>query len=294
MIQSMTGFGAARCEEGGLAYELELRTLNNRYLKIVVKLPEALQFADSVLEKLIRGRIQRGTATCIVRTRGTDEGGAPPINTAALQGYVDQMGRIKPPDGVSCTVDLGALAALPGVCDVAEFDDETRAAQSAVLQRLAHSALDQVIEMRRSEGAALRNDVRASCDRIEAELERIAQRAPVVVDEYHDRLADRVATLMSKSSLEFERDSLMREVAIYAERCDISEEVTRLRSHLQQYRDLCDTGDEVGRKLEFLAQELLREANTIGAKTADVAIARNVVEIKCLVDRLKEQSQNVE
>jgi uncharacterized protein (TIGR00255 family) len=294
MIHSMTGFGTARAEAGGQAYELELRTLNNRYLKVVVKLPDPLQFADSAVEKVIRGRIHRGTVTCTVRTRSTDTSGAPPLNTAALQGYVDQIGRVKVPAGMSGTVDLGALAALPGVCDAVETDEEERQAQTALLERLTGAALDHVIEMRRGEGDALRTDILSSCDRIEAELGQIAERAPVVVNEYHDRLSDRVATLLEKSALELERESLMREVAIYAERCDISEEVIRLRSHLQQYRALCGTREEVGRKLEFLAQELLREANTIGSKTSDVRIARSVVEVKCLVDRLKEQSQNVE
>ncbi len=294
MIHSMTGFGTARAEERGEAYELELRTLNNRYLKVVVKLPDPLQFAESAVEKVIRGRIRRGSVTCTVRTRSTDQSGAPALNTAALQGYVDQIGQVKVPAGMSGTVDLGALAALPGVCAPAETNDQERQARVALLERLTGGALDHVIEMRRGEGAALRADILSSCDRIEAQLEQIAERAPGVVDEYHDRLAERVSTLLEKSSLDLERESLAREVAIYAERCDISEEVTRLRSHLQQYRELCGTPDEVGRKLEFLAQELLREANTIGSKTSDVRIARSVVEIKCQVDRLKEQSQNVE
>lgn len=294
MIHSMTGFGTARCEEGGQAYELELRTLNSRYLKVLVKLPDPLQFAESAVEKVIRGRISRGSVTCTVRTRSTDQTGAPALNTAALQGYVDQIGRVNMPAGLSGTVDLGALAALPGVCTPAETNDEERLAQAAVLDRLTGAALDQVIGMRRGEGDALRADILSSCDKIETELGQIAERAPGVVDEYHDRLAERVSTLMGKSSLELEKDSLMREVAIYAERCDISEEVTRLRSHLQQYRDLCVARDDVGRKLEFLAQELLREANTIGSKTSDVQIARSVVEIKCQIDRLKEQAQNVQ
>ncbi len=147
--------------------------------------------------------------------------------------------------------------------------------------------------MRRVEGRALREDLLAHCQVILDQLEAIRLRAPEVVQEYHTRLTDRVAELMRAGKFTLEADSLAREVAIYAERSDISEEIARLASHIQQFRDVCDSNELAGRKLEFLAQEMLREANTIASKSSDVTIAHNVIEIKASIDRLKEQTANV-
>jgi len=148
--------------------------------------------------------------------------------------------------------------------------------------------------MRREEGQALRRDLLGSCDAIRDHLSQIAAQAPKVVDEYHQRLKTRVETLMRAGGFELEAEGLMREVAVFAERCDISEEIARLRSHLDQFTQLCDREDRVGRTLEFLSQEMLREANTVASKSNNADIARSVVEIKGLIDRLKEQVQNVE
>jgi len=148
--------------------------------------------------------------------------------------------------------------------------------------------------MRRVEGKALREDLHESCHAIRELLASVRERAPAVVDEYHERLHTRVSTLMSTGKFELEADALAREVAIYAERCDVNEEVSRLSSHLDQFEQICDRGEQAGRTLDFLSQELLREANTIASKSNDATITRNVVEIKGRIDRLKEQAQNVE
>ncbi|MGD2109915.1 MAG: DUF1732 domain-containing protein, partial [Phycisphaerae bacterium] len=144
------------------------------------------------------------------------------------------------------------------------------------------------------EGEAIRRDLLNACGTIRKALGEVSTRAPKVVEQYHDRLKTRVETLLQAVEIELDADGLMREVAIFAERCDISEEVARLHSHLDQFTQLCDRGEQVGRTLDFLTQEMLREANTIAAKANDSAIARNIVEIKGSIDRLKEQVQNVE
>jgi uncharacterized protein (TIGR00255 family) len=294
MIQSMTGYGAAEHAADGVSYALEIRSVNGRYLKLSIKLPELLQFAESAVEKLLKGRLARGSVTCILRVRSEGVAGAATINVPALQHYLDQMSKVQLPAGVQAGVDLGTLAALPGVCQPPEVDEEAQQHQLEIIEDLASRALDAVIEMRTSEGQALRGDILDCCSAVRKELAEVTSRAPTVVDEYHERLRSRVETLMQTGGFELEADGLMRDVAVFAERCDISEELTRLNAHLEQFAELCDREEAVGRTLDFLTQELLREANTIASKSNDAAIARSVVVIKGLIDRLKEQVQNVE
>ena len=163
-----------------------------------------------------------------------------------------------------------------------------------MLTELTNRGLDALMDMRRDEGRSLHDDLLGYCEAVRTRLASIASRAPGVIDEYRERLRSRVASLMQSGGFQLEADGLLREVAVFAERCDISEEITRMGSHLDQFVEVCGRDEQVGRTLDFLAQELLREANTIGSKSNDAAIARSVVEIKGLIDRLKEQVQNVE
>lgn len=294
MIQSMTGYASAEHAADGVCYVLEIRSLNNRYLKLTTKLPEHLQFLEGDIEKLVRARLARGSIAYTLRIRADGGFAAQPINEAALQQYVDQLSRVRLPDGVQATLDLAGLAQLPGVGSATVLDETSRGTELAVVADLTKRALDVLVRMRCDEGEVLRTHLRDTCEAIRARKGDIMKRAPGVVDEYHQRLKTRVAMLMQAGGFELEQDGLMREVAIYAERCDISEELARLDSHVDQFSQLCERGERVGRTLDFLTQELLREANTIASKSNDTAITRDVVQIKGLIDRLREQVQNVE
>lgn len=294
MILSMTGYGSAEMTHEGVAYAVEIRSVNHRYLKLSLKLPEQLQFAEVEIESQARRRISRGSVNLTVRTRSESAGAIRSLNMGVVQSYVDQLTTARLPANVEPTLDLAALALLPGATDAAEVDEATRHAVTGVLVQLVDKALLALLDMRRQEGRTLAEELTGIVDHIRRELLTVAGRAPKVVEEYFERLRSRVAILLKSAELELQADGLMREVAVYAERCDISEEISRLRSHLDQFTELCARGDQVGRTLDFLAQELLREANTIGSKSNDVEIARCVVQIKGLVDRLKEQVQNVE
>jgi len=294
MIHSMTGYGAAQRTEDGVVYSLELRSLNNRYLKTSVKLPEHLQHAESMIERLVKERLQRGSVTCVLRVRSEQGAEVIPINVSVLQQYADQLCTVRVSEGVAPVLDLGALVDLPGVREPAEDSEDVHAHRLKVIEQLTGEALDVLVRMRSEEGKALYVDLVDGCAAISRELESVEKRAPAVIGEYHERLKQRVSRLMSEGGFELAEEGLMREIAIYAERCDISEEVTRLSSHLDQFSELCAKGEQVGRKLDFLAQELLREANTIASKSNDIQVARSVVEMKSRIDRLKEQVQNVE
>ncbi len=294
MIQSMTGFGTAEHVDGGVSYALEVRVVNHRYLKISIKLPDSLQFADPLIEKVIRKRFARGSVSYSLRSQCVSEERLSPIDGAALQAYVDRLATVSLPDGVQATLDLAIAATLPGVIRPPAVDDESKRQVQDMLVHLTERALDAVTVMRNDEGQALRQDLLGIRSSLQEHLEKVRELGPTVIDEYHERLKTRVATLMSTGKFELQADSLAREVALFAERCDVAEEITRLKSHLDQFADLCERTEPVGRTMDFLAQELLREANTIASKSNDAAITRNVVEMKALIDRLKEQVQNIE
>jgi uncharacterized protein (TIGR00255 family) len=293
MIVSMTGYGAAQHTENGVCHALELRSVNNRYLKLSIKLPEHLQFAESDIDKLLRHRLARGTVSYTVRVR-SDASMLKAVDLTALQRYVDVLSQVRLPSGVQPVIDLATVASLPGVSDPPDMDDEAKRRCVEVLTELTNRGLNALIDMRREEGRTLHDDLLVCSEAIRKHLSLIAARAPGVIDEYRERLRSRVATLMQGGGFQLEADGLLREIAVFAERCDISEEISRLTSHLDQFAEVCDRDEQVGRTLDFLAQEMLREANTIGSKSNDATIARNVVEIKGLIDRLKEQVQNVE
>ncbi|NLX22253.1 MAG: YicC family protein [Phycisphaerae bacterium] len=293
MILSMTGYGEVQHGDDGVSYALELRSLNSRYFKASIKLPEHLAIFEPDIEKLLRTRLSRGTVTCTLRVRDTSAEAAQEVNQAALRSYLSQLQDVLDGQG-AVRLDLSGLLALPGVCQPPAIDEARREHQWTVIASLVEQAMDRLMDMRRAEGDSICADLIGQCDQIRECLAAVAQRAPAVLQEYHQRLLQRVNELLNQSKLQLQLDDVKREVALYAERCDINEEVSRLRSHLEQFARLCRGSEQAGRKLDFLAQEMLREANTIGSKSNDTAIAHHIVEIKGAIDRLKEQVQNVE
>ena len=294
MIRSMTGYGSAEQVCDGVGYTLELRSVNHRFLKLAMKLPDALQFTEPALEAVLRDRVSRGAVTCTLRAHGEGSDRIAPLNLAAVQAYVDQLSRVRVPEGFQPAIDLGAVCQLPGATEGGDLDDSSREQCVAIVQALAGRAADALLAMRRAEGQALRTALERECSAMRGLLEQVAAAAPGVVKDYHERLRTRANQLLQGAGLEVEEAGVLRELAFFADRCDITEEVARLGSHLDQFLLLCERDEPVGRTMDFLAQEMLREANTIASKSNDAAIACRVVEIKAAIDRLKEQVQNVE
>lgn len=294
MIASMTGYGEAQHHAEGLHCALEVRSVNNRFLKCAIKLPEPVQFAENKIEKVVRDRLVRGSVSVVMRMRCDSAAAAYDVNHEALSAYVASIGKVQLPDGVNASVDLGSLASLPGVCQPPETTEQQREEWLKVVLSMLDESLKQLAAMRQREGESLFKDLSTHCDAIREQIGMVAKRAPSVVEEYHVRLTSRVESLLSKGKIELEKDALAREVAIYAERCDISEELVRLGAHIDHFIEICGQDEAVGRRLDFLAQEMLREANTIGSKSNDGEIARCVVEMKAIIDRIKEQVQNAE
>lgn len=298
MIRSMTGFGEAGKTVDGVHHAIEIRSLNNRFFKAAIRLPDEIQGLEAEIEPMLRQRLTRGSITLTARFSDPTANAAANINVEALQTYIERIRSLSldAARGGTLTLDIGALLSLPGVLQPpADFDRQLDRLRPVVKQ-LVHDSCDKLIEMRESEGSRLLADLHQHRESVQHRLELIRQRAPVVVEDYNQRLRERVERMLEDVGTIISETDLIREVAIYADRSDISEEIARLTGHLAQFRDLVDATpcEPVGRTLDFLAQEMLREANTIASKCNDAQISREIVEIKGAIDRIKEQVQNVE
>ncbi|MCL4743112.1 MAG: YicC family protein [Phycisphaerales bacterium] len=296
MIRSMTGFGEASSQVNGVHFFVELRSLNNKYFKAVIRLPETLQVLEAELESLLRRRISRGTVTLTASCTDSSESAALDVNHRALDRYVEQLRRVKAVAAGELQIDVGSLLGLPGVLQPPADEEDRLLRARGEFSRLTDLACDHAISMRRREGAMLEEELRRHAGEIGERLGRIAARAPQVIQDYEARLRQRIDSMLEAAGVKVEPVELIRELATYAERTDIAEEVARLSAHIDQFGDLLGAPDDqpVGRTLDFLAQEMLREANTIASKSSDALISRLIVEIKGLIDRIKEQVQNVE
>lgn len=296
MIRSMTGFGEASTSVDGVHYSLEVRSLNGKYFKASIRLPEELQGLEPELDSELRRRLTRGTITLIGKFSDTSESAAYRVNHQAIENYIQQLRKSPQVAGGACAIDLSALLSLPGVLQPPSNEEERFEKARSAFTSLLDIACKDLSAMREREGQLLVADLLAHHDLIRVNLGRIADRAPRVVEDYQRRLQARIEALLDDAKVRVEPTDLIREVAVYAERSDISEEVARLTGHLSQFKGMITSNDgrPVGRTLDFLTQEMLREANTIASKSGDVEISRDIVEVKGAIDRIKEQVQNAE
>jgi uncharacterized protein (TIGR00255 family) len=271
-----------------------VRAVNNRYFKLVTKTPERYQALEGDIERIVRESISRGTVNVSVRVENVAGSMAYRLDAAVLKGYWQQLTLLTSSLGVQPPDNVGSLLGLPGV--VADGDASTGDPREdwPLIESSLREALAKLGEFRTVEGASMEQDLQVNLRIIATELEKIAERAPQIVHEFRDKLLLRVSELLRDGQASVEPADLIREVSIHAERCDIAEEILRLRSHLDQFQAFVRQPQSAGRKLDFLTQEMVREVNTIGSKANNVEVAHAVVEIKASVERLREVLQNVE
>jgi uncharacterized protein (TIGR00255 family) len=294
----MTGFGEARHQGEDLSLSVEVRTVNNRYLKVSVRGSDPYPMLEPELEKLVRKYVRRGTVTIHIRLdrvgRGTDFA----INPVALRSYLEQVRAVCDQAGCQVPVPsvLGPLLALPGVVpEPGGVSGRPDDAEFSAVERTLDAALRKMHAMRQQEGRAMADELLGHRQAVADYLGRIRALVPGVVEGYRQRVRDRVGQALAEHNVVLRPEDLIREVAVFAERTDVAEEVMRLGSHLDQFESIVRTEEDgPGRKLEFLVQEMGREANTIGSKAGDVAVSRNVVEIKSALEKVRELVQNVE
>jgi uncharacterized protein (TIGR00255 family) len=290
----MTGFGEAHCQQDGLAVAVEIRTINNRFFKLSVRTSEGYASLEPLVEEEVRGSVHRGTIQVNVRVDRRRSPDDCKINADVLDRYRRQLETLAQQWEVGRSVHLEALLALPGVVDDAGGLAIDATADWPIIERTLQAALENLARMRRNEGQAMAADLTANCQIVVASLDRIEKRAPLVVEDYRSRLSERLKRTLAELQVTLDPADLIKEVSLFADRSDISEEIVRLRSHLEQFKTTMELPESTGRKLDFLTQEMFRETNTIGSKANDVEIAREVIEVKTAVERIREMIQNVE
>ncbi|AMV40311.1 YicC/YloC family endoribonuclease [Planctomyces sp. SH-PL62] len=289
MLLSMTGFGEARAQDATLSVAAEVRAVNNRHLKITAKVTDPYGSLEPELEQLVRERVRRGAVQVSIRIDRPRKTGDYQLNATALTGYRDQLQSL---DGAP--VALVSLLGLPGIIEELKPAAPDVAADWPVIARVAAEALANFEAARAREGAAMAAELLAQSRAIREALAQVGDRAPLLVQAYQKRLTERVQALVQEHGVAVEAKDLIREIAILADRSDVSEELVRMRAHLDQYEEIVDAPESGGRKLEFVVQEMGREVNTVGSKSNDVEISRLVVEIKASLERIRELVQNVE
>lgn len=290
-MRSMTGCGRSQQREGAWEVTVELKAVNHRFLDIACRLPRSLAFLDEIVRKALNARLQRGHVDVFVTVARTDASDRQvQVDEALAAAYRDAAERLAEVLGRAQRLDLAQLMAMEGVVTVTESDMDGEAV-SAACRRAMDEAIDQLCAMRAREGDSLRADLNVHLDAAAALREKILLRAPGVVEDYRARLQQHLAQLGADG---VEPQRVAQEVAIMADRCAIDEELSRLQSHIGQLRAYLDAQDETGKKMDFLIQEMNREANTIGSKASDAQIAQLVVDLKSEIEKLREQVQNVE
>jgi uncharacterized protein (TIGR00255 family) len=289
----MTGFGDARFQDQRWSIQVEVRTVNNRHLKLAAKFSEPYSALEADLEHLIRERLRRGAVQITVRVDRPRRAEDYKLNMVALASYRDQVQGLSVP-GDDRPLNLDALLALPGVVEEVKPAACDPQADWPEIARVVNQALDSLEAVRAREGRVMAEELGALGKLVEGHLARIADRGPSVVHAYQKRLGERIGALVQDQGVTIDSKDLIREVAILADRSDISEEIVRLRAHLTQYNEILRDSESAGRKLEFVVQEMGREINTVGSKASDVEISRDVVEVKALLEKVRELIQNVE
>lgn len=294
----MTGFGESRFQGDTFALSVEVRAVNNRYLKVSVRGSEPYPMLEPELEKLVRKYVRRGTVTIHVRCDRKGLESDFKLNAVALKSYLRQLQEVCDESGgqVSVASLIGQVLTLPGVApEPGGTSGRPPENELAAVERTLNAAMVRLQAMRQEEGRAMAEELLVHRESVSNHVAQICRLSPTVVENYRSRLRDRVGQSLAEHNVSLRPEDLIREVAVFAERTDVAEEVTRLGSHLDQFVNIIKTEDDgPGRKLEFLVQEMGREANTIGSKAGDVAISRHVVEIKAALEKVRELVQNVE
>jgi uncharacterized protein (TIGR00255 family) len=291
MIRSMTGFGAGHGAAGGEALDVEVRSVNHKFCEVKVRLPRELSALEPDALKLVKERLARGGIDVSIRRAGAASGLAPRVDHALAEAYARAFEELRARLGLPGGATLADVVAADGVLRLDEPALDLDAARASLRAALA-VALDALVTMRAREGEALAHDLAGRLDGVETLVARVATLVPQTVEHHRARLAERIQELTRGIPLDPAR--LAQEVALFADRTDVTEEVTRLRSHLAQARALLRGAEPAGRKLDFLVQEMHREVNTIGSKSQSAEIAAIVVTAKAEVERMREQVQNVE
>ena len=292
MIKSMTGYGKSEQTIDSLNVTVEIKSLNHRYFEFSARVPREYGFLEEKLKKYCNSLITRGKVECYVSVEDLEEREMEVnVNETLAAGYVKALKELSERFGLKDDISAVTLSRYPDVITLHKASEDEERIWNAV-KTVAETAVSKFIEMRETEGSKLRGDILSRADYIIECVEFIEGRSPETVREYNEKLKQRMKELLGDAAVDEQR--LLNEAAIYADKIAVDEETVRLRSHISQLREFMNSSEAIGRKLDFLVQEINREANTIGSKAQDVDIAKKVIAIKAEVEKIREQVQNIE
>lgn len=292
MIKSMTGFGRVQETVDGMNVTVELRSVNHRYFEFTAKVPRTYGFLEEKLKTFTNTLVARGKVECYVAVEQLEESETTvSVNTSLAKGYVDALRQLSEMFGLTADISAGALSRYPDVLVLQKTAADEDRIWNAV-RAVTEKAVRCFIEMRETEGTKLKADILSRADTILEHVAFVEERSPQTVKEYNEKLKQRMEELLGSTQVDEQR--LLTEAAIFADKIAVDEETVRLRSHISQLRTFMEADEPIGRKLDFLVQEINREANTIGSKAQDVEIAKRVIAIKAEVEKIREQVQNIE
>lgn len=294
MVKSMTGFGRCETEIHGRAITVEIKSVNHRYFEFSCRITRGYSFLEDKLKAFVNARVARGKIDMFVSVGAADDVPCEvAVNHSLVSGYLNAMKEISDTYGVPNDASVVALSRFPDVFTVnkAAVDEEQLTAD---VLTAADAALNSFVAMREAEGARMKADILGRAETILSIVSEIEERSPQTVKEYENRLLERIRQTLENLSVEVDEQRILTEVAVFADKIAVAEETVRLRSHFEQLRAFLSLDQPVGRKIDFIIQEMNREANTIGSKVQDAVLAHKVVDIKSEIEKIREQVQNIE
>ncbi|MGN0499987.1 MAG: YicC/YloC family endoribonuclease [Ruminococcus sp.] len=294
MIKSMTGFGRCRTVLHGREISVEIKSVNHRFFEFSCRTPKGYGFLDDKLKTLVNSRVSRGKIDMFV-TVGTaeDTPAEVKINHSLVSGYINAMKEISETYGIENDMTVTALSRFPDVYTVSKAEENEEEITADVLEA-ANTAVDSFIAMREAEGEKMKADISGRAKVILDIVDEIDERSPQTVKEYEERLLDRINRTLLDCNINIDEQRVLTEVAVFADKVAVAEETVRLRSHFAQLSKIMESQKPIGREIDFIIQEMNREANTIGSKVQDAEIAHKVVKIKSEIEKMREQIQNIE
>jgi len=291
MIKSMTGYGKANLEKNERRYQVEIKTVNHRYLDISVKTPRQLSYLEEPIKKAIGNKVKRGKVDVFVTFENNSlEGQEIKINTELASAYIKELKKLAESENILADIQVNDIARYPDVLNIKNNQDDEIIKQE--LLEVSQIAIDNLIEMRQVEGTKMAEDIKQRLEYIQEKVKEISKLSTGLIEEYVVKLEERLKQILKGQEIDQAR--LAQEVVIYADKCSVEEEVTRLNSHISQFHNLINSNEPIGKKLDFIIQEMNRETNTIGSKANNLEITDRVIDLKTQIENIREQIQNIE
>ena len=291
MIKSMTGYGKSNLSINSREYQVEIKTVNHKYIDTNIRMPRIISYLEEDIRKLITSKLKRGKVDISITFENySKDGNDIRINTELAKMYIENLRKLAEEENLSSNIDVTEITKLPDVLTIKSNLDEKQIKEE--LLQVVEDAINQLIDMRKNEGKRISEDILAKISQVEEKKDEIFALSTGLIDEYVVKLEARIKEILRTEELDKSR--LMQEVVIYADKCSVEEEITRLKSHIGQLRSLIDSDEPSGKKMDFLIQEMNRETNTIGSKANNLEITNRVIDIKTILEDIREQVQNIE